>query len=156
MFRPMRRFKEQISNDECERILHTAKRGVLSLLGDEGYPYGLPLNYVYADGTIYLHSALSGHKVDAVKACNKASFCVLEECELSGDGWSYFFNSVIAFGKIQIVEDEEEKLLRLNQLGLKYFPTVKDVDDDIRENAARCLVLALSIEHMTGKHIHER
>lgn len=156
MFRPMRRFKQQLSNEECERILHTAPRGVLSLTGDEGYPYGVPLNFVYAENTIYFHSALSGHKVDAVKACDKASFCVLEQGERSDDGWSYFFNSVIAFGKIRIVGDEDEKLLRLRQLGLKYFPTAAEVDDDIKKNAARCHMLALRIEHMTGKHVHER
>ena len=156
MFRPMRRFKQQLTKEECEAILRTQPRGVLSLSGDDGYPYGVPMNFVYGDGVVWFHCALSGHKLDAVRACDKASFCVLDQGEKPADDWAYYFNSVILFGRIRIVDDEEKKLSALRQLGLKYFPTAEEVEEDIQKNAARCHILALSVEHMTGKHVHER
>ena len=156
MFRPMRRRKQQLTEEECIAILQAAPRGTLSVIGDNGYPYGVPINYVYADGKLYFHSALTGHKIDAVNSCSKASFTVLDNGEKPDDDWAYFFNSVIVFGSIRIVDDESEKLLRLRQLGLKYFPSAEEVEEDIRKNASRCHILALSIEHMTGKHVHER
>lgn len=156
MFRPMRRFKQQLTEQECLAILTTEPRGVLSLIGDGGYPYGVPLDFVYDDGCLYFHCALSGHKLDAVKACDKASFCVLDKGRKPDDDWAYYFNSVIVFGRIRIVEDNEEKLRRLRQLGLKYFPTADEVEEDVKKNADRCHILALRIEHMTGKRVHER
>ena len=66
MFRKMRRFKQQLSEEECLEILKTAKRGVLAVLGDEGYPYAVPLDFVYEDGKIYFHCAKEGHKLDAI------------------------------------------------------------------------------------------
>ncbi len=156
MFRPMRRFGQQLPEDDCKKLLLTAPRGVLSVLGDEGYPYGVPMDFVYADDKIFFHTALSGHKLDAINAYEKASFCVLDAGEKPDDDWAYYFNSIILFGRIHVVDDEEEKLLRLRQLGMKYFPTVEEVDEDIRNNAARCHILSMSIEHMTGKRVHER
>ena len=156
MFRPMRRMKQQLSDEECARILQAAPRGVLSLIGDGGCPYGVPMNFVFADNALFFHSALSGHKLDAIKACAKASFTVLDNGEKPADDWAYYFNSVIVFGSIRIIEDEAEKHLRLHQLGSKYFPSAEEVDEDIRKNADRCHILALEIAHMTGKHVHER
>ena len=156
MFRKMRRFKQQLTTEECEKILCIGKRGVLALLGDEDYPYAVPLNYVYDSGCLYFHSAKEGHKLDALKACDKASFNILSEPRLSDDGWSYFFDSVTVFGRLRIVADEMEKTDKLRLLGQKYFPTREMVESDIAKNADRCAVIELKIEHMTGKHVHER
>ena len=156
MFRPMRRFKQQLTKEECEAILTAQPRGVLSLSGDGGYPYGVPMNFVLCGDAIYFHTALSGHKLDSVRRCDKASFCVLDQGEKPADDWAYYFNSVILFGRIVIVEDEKEKLAALRKLGLKYFPTAGEVEADIKKNADRCHVLRLTVEHMTGKHVHER
>ena len=156
MFRPMRRFKQQLTEQECLAILTTEPRGVLSLIGDGGYPYGVPIDFVYDDGCLYFHCALSGHKLDAVKACDKASFFVLDKGRKPDDDWAYYFNSVIVFGRIRIVDDAEEKLNRLRQLGLKYYPSVGEVNEEIRKDADRCHILALTIEHMTGKRVHVR
>ncbi len=110
MFRKMRRFKQQLTDDACAEVLKNGQRGILAVLGDEGYPYTVPLDYVYTDGKLYFHSAAEGHKVDAVRAEPKASFCVLAQREQDADGWSYYFDSVVVFGKVQIIEDEEERL----------------------------------------------
>ena len=156
MFRDMRRFKQQLSDEECKRILTNAKRGVLAVRGDGDYPYTVPLNFVYSGGCIYFHSAVEGHKLDAVRNSDKASFCVLSEGELTDDGWSYIFNSVIVFGRIRELAEGNEKEEKLRLLGEKYFPTREMVENDIRKNAARCTVLELRAEHITGKRVHER
>lgn len=156
MFRDMRRFKQQLPQEECERILREGRRGVLAVLGDGGYPYAVPLNFVYDNGCIYFHSALQGHKIEAIRNYNKGSFCVTELRELSDDGWSYYFNSVIAFGRFRELTDDAEKTDKLRLLGNKYFPTEDMTESDIAENAARCTVTELRIEHMTAKRVHER
>ena len=152
----MRRFKQQLTEDECEKILRGQKRGVLAVLGDGGYPYTVPLNYVFDNGCIWFHSALQGHKIDALRRCDKASFCVLEQKERSGDGWSYFVNSVVAFGRLSEITDDKEKKEKLRLLGQKYFPSEEMVESDIAKNAAKCTVIELRIEHLTGKKVHER
>ena len=83
MFREMRRSKQQLSQEETEAVLTRGTSGVLSVLGDGGYPYGVPLSYVYHDGKLYFHWALSGHKLDAVRACPKASFCVVDRDQVA-------------------------------------------------------------------------
>ncbi len=156
MFRDMRRFKQQLSAKECENILREGKRGVLALSGDEGYPYAVPMDYVYDSGCLYFHSALQGHKIDAIRSCDKASFNVLSEPQAADDGWSYFFDSVTLFGRVRVITDEAQRTDKLRLLGNKYFPSEEMTESDIQKNAARCAVLELKIEHMTGKHVHER
>ena len=156
MFRDMRRFKQQLSAKECEDILREGKRGVLALSGDEGYPYAVPMDYVYDSGCLYFHSALQGHKLDAIRSCDKASFNVLSEPQAADDGWSYFFDSVTLFGRVRVITDEAQRTDKLRLLGNKYFPSEEMTESDIQKNAARCAVLELKIEHMTGKHVHER
>lgn len=141
---------------ECEAILREQKRGTLALLGDGGFPYAVPLNFVYDDGRIYFHSAAEGHKIDSVRAYDKGSFNVTAERELSDDGWSYFVDSVTVFGRLSEIVDEAEKVKRLRLLGNKYFPSTDMTEKDIEKNGARCAVIELRIEHMTGKHVHER
>ena len=156
MFRDMRRFKQQLPQEECERILRENPRGVLAVLGDDDYPYAVPLNFVFADGCICFHSALTGHKIEAARRYEKASFCVTEQQERSDDGWSYYWKSVIAFGRLREITDEAEKTEKLRLLGNKYFPTEEMTESDIKKNAARCAVLELKVEHMTAKRVHER
>ena len=156
MFRSMRRHKQKLEQSRCIDILTTNPRGVLAVLGDGGYPYTVPLNFVYEDGVIYFHSAVQGHKIDAIKRCDKATFCVLDENHVpDGEGF-YYIDSVVVFGKISVVTDEAERDNKLRALGLKYFPTREMVEADMQKNAHRALLLALSIEHMSGKHVHER
>lgn len=156
MIRTMRRHAQQLTTDECEHILRTAPRGVLAVSGDEGYPYAVPLNFVYDDGRIYFHSAPVGHKIDAIQACDKVSFCVLDEGRLEEGAWWYHFNSVIAFGRIRRLEDEDKIEAALRKLGTKYFPADYDLDADIAKNLKRVAILELTVEHMTGKHVREK
>ncbi len=156
MFREMRRNAQQTAAGECEAILKTAKRGVLAVLGDEGYPYTVPLDFVYEDGRIFFHCAKSGHKMDAIRACDKVSFCVLDDGVQEENDWWYHFTSVVAFGRIREEEDPQERLRCLRLLGGKYMPGQDLVEEEIRAYEPRAAVLVLTIEHMTGKRVREK
>lgn len=155
-FRKMRRHKQQLDHEECEQILASARRGVLSVQGVDGYPYGLPMNYVYDNGCIYFHSATSGHKIDAIASCDKASFCVLDDGRREPGDWWWHFRSVIAFGTIRRIEDPDELVRLLRKLGEKYFPADYDIEGDIARNLRRVALLELRIDHLTGKHVREK
>ena len=120
-FREMRRKRQQLAEEEIA-ILEKATTGTLALLGDNDYPYAVPISYVYHDGKLYFHSALTGHKVDAIRKCDKASFCVIEKDDVQPEKYTTFFRSVIAFGRIRIIEDEHEKLEVARMLGNRYNP----------------------------------
>ena len=108
----MRRRRQQLPDSEALAILQNATSGTLALLGDNGYPYAVPISYVYHDGKLFFHSALAGHKVDAIRACDKASFCVIQQDDVRPEQYTTYFRSVIAFGRVHIVENEEEKELK--------------------------------------------
>ena len=152
----MRRFKQELSHDECEKILFDGREGVLALSGDEGYPYAVPLNYVYSGGAIYFHCAGSGHKIDAIKKCDKASFCVIEKGDIVQEKYTTFFRSVIVFGRISEVNDEKEKYDGIKTLTEKYCPDYKDgIEAAIEKEWNRLNMLKLEIEHMSGKQAIE-
>ena len=108
MFREMRRIKQALSKEESIQILEKGTSGVLALSGDDGYPYAVPISYVYADSRLYFHSAKCGHKIDAILKCPKASFCVIEQDVVVPEKYTTFFRSVIAFGQIRILEESSE------------------------------------------------
>lgn len=154
-FRPMRRKGQQLDDAECERILKEGYRGILAVNGEGGYPYALPIDYVYEDGHIYCHCAKEGHKLDALKACDKACFTVIDKPVQEPGSWWFHVKSVICFGRVRIIEEGEEKLLRLRQFGGKYYPTQEELEKEIAHAATRADVLDITIEHMTGKRIKE-
>mgnify|MGYP000747877953 CR=1 FL=1 len=112
MFRPMRRWKQQLSDEDCIAILKNEPRGILSVLGDDGYPYGIPMNHWYceADGKLYFHGAKTGHKIDAISQCDKVSYCVHDEGYREDGQWPLHIKSVVVFGRIQPVTDAEKEL----------------------------------------------
>ncbi|MCR5623344.1 MAG: pyridoxamine 5'-phosphate oxidase family protein [Treponema sp.] len=157
MFRTMRRFKQQISDAECIEILKNEKRGVLSLIGDDGYPYGIPLSHFYdeRDGKIYFHGAKEGHKIDAIKNCPKASFCVYDKGYTDEGDWALHIKSVVAFGKISLVTDirkAEEICTRLVQ---KFTDDREYLEKELANALGRVQCLEFTIEHMTGKLVKE-
>ena len=153
-FRDMRRKRQQLSEAESIGILQKATSGTLALLGDNGYP--VPISYVYHEGKLYFHSALSGHKVDAIRQCDKASFCVIEQDDVQPKKYTTFFRSVIAFGKIHIIEDEAEKLSTARMLGNRYNPNDDEgLEKEIESGLSRMLMIRFDIEHLTGKEAIE-
>ena len=152
----MRRFKQQLPDEESAAILQSAKRGFLSVIGDGGYPYSVPINFVFEDGRIYFHCAREGHKLDAIRACDKACFTVLDEPEKEPGDWWYHVRSVICFGRVKPIADDKERLCRLRSLGRKYFPDGYDTESDIVRNGPKAEILEFTIEHMSGKAVREK
>lgn len=157
MFREMRRFKQQISTEECLRVLKEQPRGVLSVIGDGGYPYGIPLDHWYseADGKLYFHCAKTGHKLDAIAACDKVSYCVIDGGYRKEGEWSLNFNSVIVFGRMRLVEDEEKKREICTTLIRKFTDDEDYLRREMEVFFPRVACLELTIEHMTGKLVNE-
>lgn len=155
-FRPMRHMRQQLSKEVCDKILRNATSGTLALLGDGDYPYAVPLSFVYCGNCIYFHSAKSGHKIDAIKREDKASFCVISKDEIHGDEFTTYFRSVIAFGRITIVSSPGEKLEGVKLLGRKYNPNDEEgLNREIEKSLAHMELLRFDIEHLTGKQAIE-
>ena len=156
MFRKMRRLGQQLSDEECIDILTNEPRGVLAVLGDDDYPYTVPMSHVYVDGKIYFHGAKTGHKIDAIKKHSKVSYCVLDKGVKEKDSWWYTFRSVVVFGRITTLCDDGEKIDKLTHLGNKFFPTPEETQDEIDRLLDRTEVFEITIDHMTGKVVKEK
>ena len=157
MFREMRRAKQQISREECVRVLKEQPRGVLSMLGDDGYPYGIPLDHWYseADDTLYFHCAKTGHKIDAVTAYDKVSYCVMDEGYRKDGEWALNISSVVVFGRMSVVENEDKKREICTNLVRKFTDDEAYLQKELTSAFPRVQCLALRIEHMSGKLVNE-
>ena len=157
MFRTMRRSPQALSREEMTDLLKTETRGVMSVQGDNGYPYGYPINHYYDEESnkIYIHGATFGHRVSAVKKDPKVSYCVFGgEYQKEGD-WAKYVKSVIIFGKAELVEDADE-IVRISRLLCDKFPCPPEyIEQEIEKDAQRTLIIAIDIEDMNGKLVHE-
>ena len=152
MFREMRRKRQLLSKEKSLAILEKMTCGVLALHGDDGYPYAVPISYVLHEDRIYFHSALSGHKIDAINGNEKASFCVIEKDEIIPEKYTSYFRSVIVFGKVHILQNEDEKREAIEILAAKYSPSqVEGRKMEIDKEFKRLCIIELTIEHITGK-----
>ncbi|MGX8680242.1 MAG: pyridoxamine 5'-phosphate oxidase family protein [bacterium] len=156
--RTMRRFKPQITDEECQNVLKTTTRGVLSVYGEDGYPYGMPLNHYYDEAShkIYFHGAKEGHKVDAFTKNPHVSFCVMNQGTKYGDDWFYTVESVVVFGRMQAVEDEAEKEWIARHLAAKFPISQESLEKEIASALPRAACYELTIDHMTGKRVREK
>ena len=157
MFREMRRKKQLLTPEERAAVLHRGTSGVLALAGDDGYPYAVPMSYVYDGAKLYFHCAKSGHKLDAIRRNCKASFCVIDQDQIVPEEYTSHFRSVIVFGTMRILEDDGEKRAAIEALALKYAPT--DTPEGRQaaiegEWGALCL-LEMTVEHCSGKEAIE-
>ncbi len=155
MFREMRRHRQQLSEAEAHEVLANGCWGTLAVLGDEGYPYTVPLNYGYYNGAIYFHCAKEGHKLDAIVACDKVSFCVVERDTVVPQEYTSYYKSVVAFGRAHIVKDEAEKQESLHFLGMRYHPDRSATDAEIAKSGAHLHMVRIDIEHLSGKQAKE-
>ena len=157
MFRELKRKNKQLSDAECAEVLLQQTRGVLSVSGDDGYPYGMPMNHLYhpEDGCIYFHCGKAGHRLDALLRENKVSFCVYDQGVREGDDWAFLVRSVIVFGRIAIIDDSEE-IIRITQLlSRKFTQDEQYIQQEIQQHAANTLLLKLTPEHICGKRVKE-
>lgn len=152
MFREMRKKSRALPREETIAILQQGSHGVLALSGDEGYPYAVPMSYVMLQNTLYFHGARVGHKIDALRQCDKASFCVVAQDTVIPEKFTTHFRSAIAFGRIRIVQDAVEMRRAIEALTEKYAPPIgARAQAEIAEAWNNLCILALTVEHLTGK-----
>ena len=179
-FRRMRRFKQELGRDDCMEVIGRGTSGVLSVLGDGGYPYGVPIGYIFIPGSepeagddgaspydeygvaypgdkFYFHAAKTGHKIDAIKSCDKASFAIIDRDDVVADEFTTYFKSLIAFGKIKMIDDEQAMRRLVEILARRYSPDESDesVHHEIDREFAALAMIELEVEHMTGKEAIE-
>ena len=152
MNREMYKKERQMSSEATAAIFSKGNHGTLAVNGDDGYPYAVPVNYVYDGGKIYIHSAKYGYKIDAVKRDDKVCFSAILNSKVQQDKFTAAFQSVIAFGKISFVEDEAEKKRILEQFIYKMSPEfveggMKFVNAAIGKTALLCI----DVEEIKGK-----
>lgn len=157
MFRELRRKRQSLSPEMCDAVLRRGTSGVLALAGDDGYPYAVPISYLYDGGKLYFHCAKTGHKLDAIARNPKASFCVIDQDRVVPEKYTSYYRSVIAFGTMRVLTGEAEMRAAIEKLALKYAPEDtpehrgREID---REWGALCM-LEMSIDHLSGKEAKE-
>ena len=151
-FRKMRRSDKELSLNEASEILKNASYGVLSTVGIDGMPYGIPVNYTYENNCIFFHCATTGHKLDNLSQNPNVSFCVVESSKVIPESFSTIFRSAIAFGRASILEDDGEKTEALMKLLSKYSADyVEDGVEEIKNALKATCVMRIDILHLTGK-----
>ena len=158
MFREIRKVKNVISVEDAKELLRTSKRGALSVNGDDGYPYVLPINFYYEEdeNRLYFHSGKTGYKIESILKSDKVSFTVWDEGYLEEDDWAYFVKSAIVFGRASLVTDKDVALDKLRKFAYKYYPTQEEAEEEIELDFNAVQMITIDIEHLTGKKIHEK
>lgn len=152
MFRNMRKLNQALSEEASIQILKRGSFGVMAVSGDDGYPYTVPLSYVYLNEKLYFHCAKAGHKLDAITANDKVAFCVVDQDEVDPDLFTSLYRSVIVFGKAHIIKDEETKRFAMAMLAEKYSPNRQERrDGQISRQMPQLGIIELTIEHISGK-----
>lgn len=157
-FRPMRRAQRGMDEAGTWALLAGTSYGILSLLGDGGYPYGVPLNHVVVEGALYFHAAQAGHKLDALRACPKCCFTVvagpLDEdiTQIPPDslGWH---ESAVLFGQLEEVKAGEEVMAVLKALCQRYTPVRLGDEGYFQRYLDKVAILKMRVEHISGKRL---
>jgi hypothetical protein len=158
MFRKMRRKEREISQEDAKELLKHNKRAAFSVNGDDGYPYTVPIDFYYdeAENRIYFHSAKNGHKIDALKENDKVCFTTWDDGYLEEGDWAYRVSSCVVFGRARLIEEAALTEEKVRTLALKYYPTAQEVEDEIAKDIKGVQLIAIDIEHISGKRVHER
>ena len=157
MFRDLTRKNKAATREECIRLLESENRGVLSVQGDDGYPYGMPMNHWYdpETGCLWFHCGHGGHREDALTRCDKVSYCVYDQGWVHPGEWVKHVTSVIVFGRIEIVDDQDEVVRVATALSRKFTDDEGYIAREIKAFAHETRLLKLTPEHIGGKHVTE-
>lgn len=157
MFRELSRKNKEISMEDCINLLKSENRGVLSVIGDDNYPYGMPMNHFYCEeeGKIYFHCGKSGHRLDAIRRHGKVSFCTYDSGRRDEGEWALTVKSVIVFGKIEVIDDMDKIIDITTKLSRKFTDDVNYIKSEIEKYAHKTLLLRLEPEHICGKLVTE-
>lgn len=158
MFRSCRRKNRIISDEAAKQLLANEKRGILAVNGDDGYPFAFPVNYFYDQDNekIYFHGAKAGHKVDALKKCDKICFTVYGNDHYEEGDWAPYVQSTIVFGRCHLIDDAEITESRVRELAEKYYPGKAEIDAEIAKSIKAVQLYEITIEHLSGKQIQEK
>ena len=158
MFRPVRKKANEISLEEAKKLLHEARRGVLAVSGDDGYPYAIPINFLYDEDAqkIYFHGSRAGHKVDSLRACDKVCFTVYGNETVKNEPWAPYMQSAVVFGRCRLPEYGEESMALLKRFAMKYYPGESMVDAEIADAGKAAQMYVIDIEHISGKEVQEK
>ena len=160
MFRPIRRKKREISREAAEALLQANRRGVLAVNGDDGYPYAVPINFLYDKDSnrIYFHGAKAGHKFDSIKACDKVCFTVYgnETIKNKDEEWAPYMQSTVVFGRCHLLDVGPETSEILKRLARKYYPSEELIEAEVAKDGRGVQMFEIEIEHLSGKEIQEK
>lgn len=158
MFREQRRKNKQLSIEDTKHLLEKERRGVLSVIGDDNYPYGVPINYIYVkeDNKIYFHGSRIGHKADSIKKSNKVCFTIYGNETIKEENWAPYMQSVIVFGRCNIITNQEDCINLIRKFANKYYPDKKLIEEEIEKSIKAVQMYEIEIEHLTGKEIQEK
>ena len=158
MFRPIRKKKNELSAEDTKQILREARRGVLAVNGEDGYPYAIPINFIYDEtaGRIYFHSSRTGYKLDAIKVCDKVCFTAYGTEIVREEAWAPYMRSAVVFGRCRLLESTPETMALLKRFAMKYYPDVALADQAILEGGRAVRMCEIEIEHLSGKEVQER
>ncbi len=158
MFRTIRKKINEIDKNAAEELLLLSRRGVLSVNGDDGYPYAIPINYIYDRDAqkIYFHGARAGHKVDALRACDKVCFTVYGNETIKDEPWAPYMQSTVVFGRCHLLESSENTTSLLKRFAMKYYPDEQLVDEEIARAGKAAQMFEIEIEHLSGKEVQEK
>ena len=151
----MRRFKQQIPEEEAKKILRTATNGVLCLTDYDERPYGVPMSFNYdGENSIYFHCAMTGRKIECIRHNPNACFTIIDQDEIHPEEFTTYFKSVVVEGVIRIIEDRNKMIEALRLLSTKYSPGL-DCEPEIEKGIDRVKILKLEIDSITGKEAIE-
>lgn len=158
MFRPVRKKINEINIEEAKKLLHQSRRGVLAVIGDNNYPYAIPVNYLYDEENekIYFHGSRAGHKVDAIKNCDKVCFTVIGNETIKKETWAPFLQSAVIFGRCHLIQDQSIAMALLKKFAMKFYPNESMVDEEIAIFKKATQMYEIAIEHLSGKEVQER
>lgn len=158
MFRPIRKKKNEISLDSAQKLLTAARRGVLALNGDDGYPYAIPINYRYceAENRIYFHGARTGYKVELLKKDSRVCFTVYGNETVKEEAWAPYVQSVVVFGNCRRIDQQDRAIELARQFAEKYYPSTELIEEEIAAAGKAVQMFEIEIEHISGKEVQEK
>ena len=158
MFRKVRKKANEISASLAKDLIKKSRRGILAVNGDNGYPYAIPINYLYEEESqkIFFHGSKVGHKVDAIKKSDKVCFTVYGNEQIKEETWAPYVQSALVFGRCKLIEDEDRAMIVLKDFAMKYYPSESMVEEEMKKAAKATQMFEITIEHISGKEVQER
>ena len=158
MFRQVRKKANEITVSSAKALIKKSRRGILAVNGDNGYPYAIPINYLFEEESqkIFFHGSKVGHKVDAIKKSDKVCFTVYGNEQIKEETWAPYLQSALVFGRCKLIEDEDRAMKVLKDFAMKYYPSARMVEEEMKKAAKATQMFEITIEHISGKEVQER